>query len=64
MRLISLQKIVSFNNDEEIMVGKGENTGDHHFLFFKQCFLLFQRLGIKKKLDRQSDRQTGGRINS
>ena len=27
----------------ENTVGKGENTGNQHFLFFPQCFLPFQR---------------------
>ena len=27
----------------ENMVGKGENTGNQHFLLFPQCFLLFPK---------------------
>ena len=28
-------------NPFENIVGKGENTGNQHFLLFPQCFLLF-----------------------
>ena len=38
-------KIQTFNYPEkkpfENIVGKGENAGNQHFLFFPQCFLLF-----------------------
>ena len=30
-------------NPFQNIVGKGENAGNQHFLFFPQCFLLYQR---------------------
>ena len=44
--LVTLYYYLPHNPDdpkEENTVGKGENTGNQHFLLFPQCFLLYQR---------------------
>ena len=44
--LVTLYYYLPHNPDdpkEEKTVGKGENTGNQHFLLFPQCFLLYQR---------------------
>ena len=45
---LNVAKIVSVFDRIENIVGKGENTGNQHFLLFQQCFQKFFYVGSLK----------------